>query len=127
MYIYSRYKSYKNPPFLTKQRVFLVRPMRFERTAFGVGAGLSIDSPRFSIGKVLNSNRIIHFIPTSLALDSASRIARTPKRTLNHTRRTSPSFYLHVTKISYQRVELLHIFRPDMIKNFVGRLFFIDT
>ena len=23
----------------------LVRPMRFERTAFGVGAGLSIDSP----------------------------------------------------------------------------------
>lgn len=24
---------------------FLVRPMRFERTAFGVGAGLSIDSP----------------------------------------------------------------------------------
>ena len=37
MYIYSRYKSYKNPPFLTKQRVFLVRPMRFERTAFGVG------------------------------------------------------------------------------------------
>ena len=37
MHIYSRYKSYKNPPFLTKRRVFLVRPMRFERTAFGVG------------------------------------------------------------------------------------------
>ena len=94
MYIYSRYKSYKNPPFLTKQRVFLVRPMRFERTAFGVGAGLSIDSPRFSIEKVLNLNRIIHFILTSLALYSASRIARTPKRTLNHTRHTSPLILL---------------------------------
>ena len=42
MHIYSRYKSYKNPPFLTKQRVFLVRPMRFERTAFGVGVQRSI-------------------------------------------------------------------------------------
>ena len=42
MHIYSRYKSYKNPPFLTKRRVFLVRPMRFERTAFGVGVQRSI-------------------------------------------------------------------------------------
>ena len=69
MHIYSRYKSYKNPPFLTKQRVFLVRPMRFERTAFGVGAGLSIDFPcifrRKSSESTQNQTFYTAFAPTN--------------------------------------------------------------
>lgn len=58
MHIYSRYKSYKNPPFLTKQRVFLVRPMRFERTAFGVGVPIK----RIKVIKIAHfaSNRGIY-------------------------------------------------------------------
>ena len=35
-------KSCKKPPVLANKRLYLVRPMRFERTAFGVGVQRSI-------------------------------------------------------------------------------------
>ena len=79
MYIYSRYKSYKNPPFLTKQRVFLVRPMRFERTAFGVGGVCCDYIPADYCFESTVSDSFPHIIVYFSETDTAENRLRTPK------------------------------------------------